>query len=193
MLARPGSLPLSSAHVFELKFDGFRAIVSTEAELDVRSRRGWNMTALLPELRSLPAGLVLDGELIAFNDGRPSFPRLSARLLHKEGHIPIAFVVFDVLARNGRRLLLEPYTARRQLLETLPLPAPAVVAPVYDDGEALFAGVQAEGLEGIVAKRRDGIYRPGERGWIKIKNRDYWRFGQELELAQASRRVRVTI
>jgi bifunctional non-homologous end joining protein LigD len=65
MLSRPGPLPSGTEWFFELKWDGFRAIVSTEDGLYVRSRRGWNMTTVLPELRSLPAGLVLDGELVA--------------------------------------------------------------------------------------------------------------------------------
>jgi bifunctional non-homologous end joining protein LigD len=58
-------MPLGSGWSYELKWDGFRAIVSTEDGLAVRSRRGWNMTQVLPELRGLPSGLVLDGELIA--------------------------------------------------------------------------------------------------------------------------------
>jgi hypothetical protein len=56
MLSRPGPLPSGSGRSFELKWDGFRAIVSTEDELRVRSRRGWNMTTALPELRGLPSG-----------------------------------------------------------------------------------------------------------------------------------------
>jgi ATP-dependent DNA ligase len=51
MLARTGPLPSGSGWTYELKWDGFRAIVSTENEFRVRSRRGWNMTAVLPELR----------------------------------------------------------------------------------------------------------------------------------------------
>ena len=54
--------------------------------------------------------------------------------------------------------------------------------PVFDDGPALFAATCEQGLEGVVAKRRDSFYRPGERGWVKVKNRSYWRFGEEREL-----------
>ena len=61
MLSRPGLLPSGRAWSFELKWDGFRALVSTEDGLRVRSRRGWNMTPALLELRKLPTGLVLDG------------------------------------------------------------------------------------------------------------------------------------
>jgi ATP-dependent DNA ligase len=55
-------------------------------------------------------------------------------------------------------------------------------------GEALLDATSRHGFEGIVAKRRRDPYRPGERGWVKVKHRHYWRFGQELELAQRSRR-----
>ena len=78
MLTRPADLPLGPAYAFEVKWDGFRAIVSTLDGLRVRSRRGWDMTERLPELASLPEGLVIDGELVALgDDGRPSFPLLS--------------------------------------------------------------------------------------------------------------------
>jgi len=63
----------------------------------------------------------------------------------------------------------------------------------FDDGQALFAAVVEQGLEGIVAKPRTSTYRPGQPWWLKIKNRGYWRFGQELELAQSRRGTRVTI
>ena len=66
-------------------------------------------------------------------------------------------------------------------------------AEVFDDGQALFAAVVEQGLEGIVAKPRTSTYRPGEREWLKVKNRRYWRFGQELELAQTRRRERAII
>ena len=65
MLARPGSLPLGSATATRSSGTGFRAIACTENGLRVRSRRGWDMTALLPELAKLPSGLSLDGELVA--------------------------------------------------------------------------------------------------------------------------------
>jgi ATP-dependent DNA ligase len=80
MLARAGPLPSGPAWTFELKWDGFRAIVSTEDGLHVRSRRGWNMTPVLPELRKLPSGLVLDGELVAWTGRVPWFPNVCRRV-----------------------------------------------------------------------------------------------------------------
>ena len=79
MLSRPGPLPSGSGWSFEVKWDGFRALVSTEDGLRLRSRRGWNMTELLPELRGLPADLVLDGELVAWKRSQPNFPLICRR------------------------------------------------------------------------------------------------------------------
>lgn len=72
MLSRAGPLPSGPGWSFELKWDGFRAIVSTEDGLRVRSRRSWNMTEVLPEFRALTAGLVLDGELVAWKGSEPT-------------------------------------------------------------------------------------------------------------------------
>ena len=84
MLSRPGPLPSGSGWSFELKWDGFRALVSTEDGLRVRSRRGWNMTELIPELRGLAAGLVLDGELVAWKRSQPYFPHICRRVLNRD-------------------------------------------------------------------------------------------------------------
>ena len=65
MLLRAGAIPTGDGWAFELKYDGFRAIVATEDGLEIRSRRGWNMSDRVPELRGLPPGLVHDGELVA--------------------------------------------------------------------------------------------------------------------------------
>src|ERR1051326_7051132 len=104
MLSKPGSLPLGPSYAFEVKFDGFRAIVDTHDGLRVRSRRGWNMTGLLPELAELPAGLTLDGELVAFADGSPHFPLVCDRMLRGRAKVRLTFMVFDLLARDGESL-----------------------------------------------------------------------------------------
>jgi bifunctional non-homologous end joining protein LigD len=194
MLARPDSLPRGD-YSFEVKWDGFRALVATEDGLQVRSRRAWSMADRVPVLRRLPQGLVLDGELLAFAlDGRPSFPLLSLRVLHGRDAIPVTLMVFDVLRVEGADAMCLPYAERRALLEALDLNGPAWRIPdVFEDGEALLEATRAHGLEGVVAKRRSKRYRPGERGWIKTKHRSYWRFGQALESARRRRRQRLTI
>jgi bifunctional non-homologous end joining protein LigD len=181
MLARSGSIP-TGGYSFEVKWDGFRALVSRNGEFQVRSRRGWNMTALLPELADLPAEAIFDGEIVAFADGLPHFPLVCDRLLHRDRSVPLTYVIFDVLMLGGESTMRLRYRERRQLLDRLSLgTGPWFVAESFEDGEALFTAVCERGLEGVVAKRRSQPYRPGERAWIKTKNKAYWRYGEELE------------
>ena len=156
----------------------------------MRSRRAWNMTDRVPELARLPAGLVLDGELVAFNDrGAPCWPLLCGRMLHGNPSVAVTFVAFDVLRVDGHDLTRSRWEQRRAVLEELWEPvACARLSDVFDDGQVLFDGVCEHGLEGIVAKRRDGLYRPAHRGWVKVKNPDYWR--RESELAAVTRSLR---
>jgi bifunctional non-homologous end joining protein LigD len=185
MLARSGPLPREDGYALELKWDGFRAIVRCGREFGVRSRRGWNMTALLPELAAMPVDAVLDGELAApGQDGWPDFPLVCDRLLNGKETIPLIYVVFDLLELDGKPTTHLPYRERRPLLESLGLHGPHwQTSAVFDDGEAVFTVAQERGLEGVVAKRLRGSYRPGERGWVKIKNREYWRYALERESA----------
>ena len=189
MLLRPGPIPSGDGWAFELKYDGFRAIVSTEDRLRVRSRRAWNMTERVPELRELPSGLVLDGELVAFNEaGAPHWPLVVERVLHGNTAIPLTFVAFDMLRVDGHDVTCNPWHQRRALLEGVWLDCGcARLAEVFDDGQALFDAVVSFGLEGIVAKRRAGIYRSGYRGWTKVKNPSYWRRESEIGHMQRSR------
>jgi bifunctional non-homologous end joining protein LigD len=192
MLLRPDSIPTGDGWAFELKWDGFRALVSTENGLEVRSRRAWNMTDRVPELGVLPRGLVLDGELVAFNEqGAPHWPLVCERVLHGNTTVPVTFMAFDVLRVDGHDLTLSPWAARRAVLEELGIETwCSRLADVFDDGDALFDAVCEHGLEGIVAKRLLGPYRPGYRGWVKVKNPSYWRRQSEIEMMQRSRERR---
>lgn len=138
----------------------------------------------MPELRELPPGLVLDGELVAFNDaGAPHWPLVVERVLHGNTAIPITFVAFDPLRVDSHDVTCNLWSQRRALLEGISVERRcARLADVFDDGHAVFEPVVEHGLEGIVAKRRAGIYRPGCRGRTKIKNPGYWRRDSEIEL-----------
>jgi bifunctional non-homologous end joining protein LigD len=88
----------------------------------------------------------------------------------------------------------QPYRERRRQLEQLNLNGVYWRTPeTFDDGTSLFEAVCEHELEGIVAKRFDGRYRPGYRGWTKIKNRDYWRYELERESAINKRRQRMLV
>jgi hypothetical protein len=126
MLARSGLLPTSGDHAHELKWDGFRAIVSTEGPLRVRSRRGWDMTERVGFLAQLPVRAVLDGELVALDaDGKPDFPQLCECVLMKHPSTPLTYMVFDVLSVEGEPVVSQPYSERRRVLEELRLNAPS--------------------------------------------------------------------
>jgi bifunctional non-homologous end joining protein LigD len=173
MLVRSSAMPTRAGYAFEPKLDGFRCLIRTERGFEVRSRRLWNMTPLVPELEAIPARGIFDGELIAFADGQPDFVALCDRmLLTKDPSIPIAFVAFDVLSLDGTNTMREPYRKRRELLEDLELAGPHwSFTPSFSDGEALWQVVEEQELEGLVAKPLGSLYKAGERGWLKVKNK----------------------
>jgi bifunctional non-homologous end joining protein LigD len=188
MLARSGPLPTGKGWRYELKCDGFRALICTHGgRLRVRSRRGWDMTARIPELAEcLPADVQLDGELVAWgDDAQPDFHRLARRMLHGDASIPVTLMAFDVLAVNGEPILRLPYTERRALLDEVLLGDANGVEVVesFEDGLALWDAVVERGLEGVVAKREREPYRPGARLWVKTKNQTTVRFQEELAAA----------
>jgi ATP-dependent DNA ligase len=109
-------------------------------------------------------------------------------MLHRRPGIPITFMVFDVLASDAESNLDLPYWQRRRLLDGLELAGPHWQTPeTFSQGDELFESVCAAGLEGVVAKKLAQPYRPGERLWIKVKNRNYWRYPLEREAAIGAR------
>jgi bifunctional non-homologous end joining protein LigD len=174
---------------FEMKWDGVRAVVYIDGGRPrARSRNDIDITPTYPELRAMAESMgatqaVLDGELVALDDaGRPSFERLQPRM-HVNGEaqvrrlmrsVPVTFLVFDVLHLDGRSTLSLPYEERRGLLESLTLDGPTWKTPPawFGDGASVLAAAAEQGLEGVVAKRRDSVYRPGRRAdtWVKVKN-----------------------
>ena len=151
------------------------------------------MTPLLPELAgALPPDVQFDGELVAPGaDGVSDFHRLCQRMLHRDMSIPATLFVFDVLAVEGLPTTTQPYVRRRALLEALDWQGPHVrLVATFEDGDALFDAMCERGLEGVVAKRLRNPYRPGERVWMKTKNKATARFAEEF--AGATRRAPAT-
>ena len=102
-------------------------------------------------------------------------------------------MIFDVLAIDGECLLARTQEERRKGLEGLMLDASAWSTPAsFDDGRSLYAAVCDRGLEGIVAKRQRSSYRPGRRGWTKVKNPDYWRRESELAILRSKKQRGLT-
>jgi bifunctional non-homologous end joining protein LigD len=167
----------SPEYVFELKWDGVRAIASRDANgLRLTDRSGGDLLPLVPELRELrlPEGMVLDGEIVVCDSrGRPSYDLLAGRIgpkAAKRGRGPV-FVAFDLLYVEGRPLIGRPLAERRARLAGAGVGSRILAVPEHldDDGEPFLDVVAEYGLEGIVAKRRDGRYIPGSRsaGWLK--------------------------
>jgi len=139
------------------------------------------MTPVLPELSALPEGLVLDGELVAWKGSEPYFPHVCRRVLNRDSSVSLTFVIFD-LHRDGVDLTGRPYVERRRELEELQLDGSAwTTSETFDDGRALFTAVCELGFEGVVAKNHSSLYRPNDRGWVKVKNPNYWRRDAERE------------
>lgn len=167
----------SPDYVFELKWDGVRALAANDATgLRLTDRTGGDLLPAVPELRDLrlPDGMVLDGEIVVCDSrGRPSYDLLAGRLgprAAKRGRGPI-FVAFDLLYADGRPLISRPLAERRARLLGAGLGSRLLAVPDHldDDGEPFLEVVEEYGLEGIVAKRRDSRYVPGTRtaDWLK--------------------------
>lgn len=167
----------SPDHLFELKWDGIRALVSFDAGgLRVVDRNGGDLLPAVPELRTLrlPEGTLLDGEIIVCDSrGRPSYDLLLGRLgpqATKRGRGPL-FVAFDLLYDDGKPLLGLRLDERRRRLADRGVAQKGLVVPEHleNDGEPFLDVVAEYELEGIIAKRRDGRYVPGTRSadWLK--------------------------
>jgi ATP-dependent DNA ligase len=185
------TFPRDEGWAFEPKWDGFRIVAwgpggsGGDVRLDSRNQRP--LLRYFPELeaplRTLPAGAVVDGEVVVITDGVLDFDALSQRIHPAESRIkllaretPAAFVAFDLLAASGEDLRGRPYRDRRERLDKLAaaLGEPWRLTPMttdLDTANEWFEAFEAAGCDGIVAKRLDDAYAEGERRMLKIKHR----------------------
>jgi len=184
MLATTGTLPLGPGWSYEFKWDGVRVLSAFDGGSPALfARSGAVVTAAYPEISglSLPAGSLLDGEMVVLDtSGRPSFTSLAERMHVRDpgraarlaASLPVTYMIFDLLRYDGSSLLDLPYTERRAHLDRLGLAgAHWMVPPVFSDGPATAAAARENRLEGVVAKRSNTPYVPGQRSpdWIKVK------------------------
>ena len=183
-------LPAGPGWSFEPKYDGFRALAFTgPTGVTLQSRQLRELTASFPDVAAAVAKLgdvVLDGELVVWRAGRFDFAALQDRLRSGRARVqglvaaaPAAYVVFDLLAWNGKDLrpaqpaVLEATTeageAPRRAPARRPCSHPATANPAV--ARAWMLAHTGTGLEGVVAKRLDQPYRPGQRGWQKLRTR----------------------
>lgn len=163
--------------LFEIKWDGYRAIASKHAsDLQLYSRNGLDFmqkyAPITEALRTIKQDVILDGEIVAVDgEGASHFEWMQH--WHKEAQGELRYYIFDILWLDGRDVRTMPLVQRKQLLKTI-LPKSDVLQlsdDVQTKGEQLFNEMKRRGLEGVVAKRADSPYREGDRGvdWLKIK------------------------
>ncbi|MGL5019397.1 MAG: ATP-dependent DNA ligase [Luteolibacter sp.] len=188
-------LPFAPPFWLEPKYDGIRAQVhkrGTEASLFSRDLRPLDkeFPELLDSIRQLEGDFILDGELIAYAEGRKlGFADLQKRLGRRmpagdlfltdesqDSSVPLRFIAFDILSHNGEDLLERPLIERRERLESLSLQPPFETITIHcadlpSEVEAHFKNALQAGHEGLIAKDSESHYTPGRRGksWIKLK------------------------
>ncbi|TPG14856.1 non-homologous end-joining DNA ligase [Pedococcus bigeumensis] len=187
MLASPATfIPVGDDWIHEVKWDGMRVLADVrDGVLTLTSRIGNDVTVSFPELLPLADSyddMLLDGEVVALDGGRPSFGALADRMHVRDRRKaerlatvrPVTLMIFDLLRLYGSDLTTQPLSARRELLERLDLSGRHwQVPPVYEDGKELFAATLEQGLEGVVSKRLSAPYLAGRRStdWLKSPHR----------------------
>jgi len=185
MLATRGThVPTGDEWQHEVKWDGMRVLVDVrDGRARLHSRNENDATVSFPELVDLPVpDALLDGEVVAFADGTPSFGALAERMHVSRAdrarrlaeRIPVTLLAFDLLRLGDRDLLEEPLGTRRKYLVDLDLHDDRwQTPPVYDDGQMLFDATYQQALEGIVSKRLTSRYHPARRSkdWLKFAHR----------------------
>jgi ATP-dependent DNA ligase len=174
-------LPVEEGWAYEPKYDGFRALAFVDGErVYLQSRNGRPLARYFPELRFPPGRYVLDGELvITGSDGHEEFDALQNRIHPAQSRIdmlaretPAVLRAFDLLVCDGRKMLAEPFGARREALERWLAeaadPGTVELTPLVHEPRDAEPWL-ADG-EGVIAKRLEAPYRPGERkGMVKVK------------------------
>jgi bifunctional non-homologous end joining protein LigD len=172
------TLPTGPEWTYEVKWDGYRTLaIKAGSTVRLLSRNLKNLTSDYPGLASAiahlePADVILDGEIVAIDvEGRPSFQALQHR---RTASLALVYHAFDLLQLDGKSLLDQPLDERRRRLKALlrAVRAPVLLSePLPGSPADIEREIRRLGLEGVVAKRRDSTYRPGQRSdaWVKVK------------------------
>ncbi len=172
-------------YLYEVKFDGIRVLIYVNKKrISIRTRNNVDITHLFPEINDIKNivkndSCIFDGELVLFENDKPSFSSLQKRLRIKNCdriktsslNKPVVFVVFDIIYQN-KDLTNMMLIDRKKILNRYKDTNYFVKSKVYNDGKKLFVAVKKMGLEGIVAKEKESRYYINKRSsvWIKLKN-----------------------
>jgi len=185
MLAQPTDAAFTSKDwIFEIKWDGIRAISYASNGLSMQSRNGKELKYNFPELeelKTLASDVVLDGEIVVMREGKADFQTLLERanttnprdIQHMSNQFPATYVVFDILEKDGKPLLDLPLMERKKMLTEHMKEGEHVVFSLFveEAGEAYYEAALKKDIEGIIAKKKDSLYQQGVRSqnWLKIK------------------------
>jgi DNA ligase D-like protein (predicted polymerase)/DNA ligase D-like protein (predicted ligase)/DNA ligase D-like protein (predicted 3'-phosphoesterase) len=180
--------PIGDDYIYEVKWDGIRALISLEdGVIKIKSRNQNDITKQFPEL-NIPGfrancGL-FDAEIVCLDkSGKPEFKKVINRLMSSGDNTieklskssPVYCYVFDCLYLDGRSLINEPLLKRKEWLkDALKKDTPYRTSEFVEDGGALFEAAREHNLEGIMAKDKTSRYLPGKRSdaWLKVKVRN---------------------
>jgi bifunctional non-homologous end joining protein LigD len=185
MLAKVAEKPFSDRDwIFEIKWDGFRAVAYVEEPFSLKSRNGKELKFNFPELHQLADlanNVVVDGEIVVMQNGKPDFQRLlergqavlSGEIQRQAQKNPAIYVIFDVLEKDGKSLTALNLMQRKAILKDSIKEGDNVILSdfIEEKGEAYYQSALDKGLEGVVAKRKDSRYEEGVRSgnWLKMK------------------------
>ncbi|HEY8463890.1 MAG TPA: non-homologous end-joining DNA ligase [Bacillota bacterium] len=173
---------------YEIKWDGYRCLAFLDVTTRLLSRNGRDITAVFPDLSQINQrlhrpGCLLDGEIVALRNGKPSFAQLQQRaqlrnelLIKKAAKVtPVVYIAFDLIYHNHQPVFGKPWETRRRLLEETVLPGDELIISAYVEkrGRAYFEASIELGLEGVMAKKKGSLYFPGKRvkHWLKFKRK----------------------
>ena len=172
-------------YIYELKLDGIRCIAYLGKDVVLQNKRFKDVSAIYPELsdmrKCVKKNTVLDGELVVLTDGKPDFYAVQKRsimgspfrirLAAKKN--PVQFAAYDILYHDGKDLTDKPLMERKAILQEKVCEGNGLSISRYieEQGIAFFNLAKEQDLEGIVAKKKDGLYHIGKKtsDWIKIK------------------------
>lgn len=179
MLAKETDSPFSNSDwIFEIKWDGYRAIAEVNrGEVKLYSRNGNSFLAtyssVVEELSRMKVDAILDGEIVVINDeGKPDFQKLQH--IEQFRTYPLHYYVFDLLELNGKKLYSVPLVERKKMLQEIISVNDVIKFSDHfeENGEDFFALIRQRDLEGAMAKKKSSEYYPGKRtaDWLKIKH-----------------------
>ncbi len=182
--------PVGDQYVYEMKWDGIRALISLEdGQVKIRSRNQNDITTKFPELVQADKAFratcgLFDAEIVCLDKtGKPDFKKVIHRLMSSgettiqnlSKSSPVYCYIFDCLYLDGRSLINEPLIKRKEWLkDAIKSDTPYRISEIVEDGVGLFEAAKLHEVEGIMAKVNDGKYLPGKRSdlWLKVKVRN---------------------